>query len=98
MVQEEKEEKSGVGSILSKHHVYIDTCASYASTPHPKLLENTRKQACNLVGHSNAGSCRMDTAREMRAVKKMYKENQQEFNANQSKDEMRELNMFIVPL
>jgi hypothetical protein len=65
MVQEEKEEKSGVHSILSKHLVYINTCASYASTPYPELLKNMRKQACGLFGHSNAGSYRIDTAGEM---------------------------------
>ncbi len=72
MVQDEKEEKLGVCGILSKHHVYIDTCASYASTPYPELLENMRKQARGLVGHSNAGSCGMDTAGEMGAVKQMW--------------------------
>ncbi len=72
MVQEEKEEKSGVRGILLKHHVYINTCASYASTPCPELLENMRKQARGLVGHSNAGSCGVDTAGEMRAIKQMW--------------------------
>jgi hypothetical protein len=72
MVQEEKEEKSGVHGILSKHHVYINMCASYASTPCLELLEKMRKQAHGLVRHSNAGSCGMDTAREMGAVKHMW--------------------------
>jgi hypothetical protein len=72
MVQEEKEEKSGVRGMLSKHHVYIDTCASYASTSYPELMENMRKQAHGLVGHNNAGSCGMDTAGQMGAVKQMW--------------------------
>jgi hypothetical protein len=72
MLQEEKEEKSGVCGILSKHHVYINMCASYASTPYPKILENLRKQACGLVRHSNAGSCGMDTTGETGAVKQMW--------------------------
>ena len=45
VVQEEKKEKSR--GILSKHHVYIDKCTSYVSTPYPELLENMRKHvAC----------------------------------------------------
>jgi hypothetical protein len=47
-------------------------CTSYTSTPYPKLLENMRKQALSLVGHSNAGSCGMDTGREMGAIKQMW--------------------------
>ena len=39
MVQE-----NGLTSILSPHHIYIDTCASYSSTPHPHLLDNLKKQ------------------------------------------------------
>jgi hypothetical protein len=54
MVQEEKKEKSGVQGILSKHHVYIDMCASNSTTPYLNNLENMRKQAQGLVGHSNA--------------------------------------------
>jgi hypothetical protein len=45
----------GVRGILSKHLVYIHTCASYASTPYPELLKNIDKQKRGLVGHSNAG-------------------------------------------
>jgi hypothetical protein len=73
MVQEEKKEKSGVCSILSKYHLCTDMCASYTSTPaYPKLLENMRKQACGLVRHSNAGLCGMNTTGEMGAVKQMW--------------------------
>jgi hypothetical protein len=65
MAQEEKKEKSGVQCILLKHHMYIDTCVSYSSTPYPNLLENMKKQTQGLVGHSNAGLCGMDTTGEM---------------------------------
>ena len=52
----------GVRGILSPHHAYIDTCASYASTPYKELLSNLKKQARGLIGHSNAGSCGMDSS------------------------------------
>ena len=46
----------GVWGILSPYHVYIDTCASYSSTPYKELLLNLKKQARGLIGHSNEGS------------------------------------------
>ena len=55
--------------ILSKYHVYIDTCASYFSTPYPELLKNIEQQKRGLVGHSKAGSCRMDKAGDLGAIK-----------------------------
>ena len=58
--------------ILSKHHVYINTCLSYSSTLYPNLLENMKKQVQGLVGHSNGGLCGMDTAGELRAIKHMW--------------------------
>ena len=33
----------GVRGILSPYHAYIDTCASYSSTPYPELLSNLKK-------------------------------------------------------
>ena len=48
--------------ILSPYHAYIDTCASYSSTPYPELLLNLKKQAHGLIGHSNTGLCRMDSS------------------------------------
>ncbi len=48
--------------ILSPYHAYIDTCASYSSTPYPELLLNLKKQARGLIGHSNAESCGMDSS------------------------------------
>jgi hypothetical protein len=68
----QKSGERGVRGILSKHHVYIDTCASYASTPYPELLKNIDKQRRGLVGHSNAGSCAMDTAGDLGAIKQMW--------------------------
>ena len=62
----------GVCGILSKHHVYIDTCASYASTPYPELLKNIEQQKHGLVGHSNAGSCGMDKAGDLGAIKQVW--------------------------
>jgi hypothetical protein len=49
MQGKEKEEK-GVQDILLKYHLYINTCASYTSTPYHKLLENIEVQECGLVG------------------------------------------------
>ena len=64
--------KQGVRGILSKHHVYIDTCASYASTPYPELLKNIEQQKHDLVGHSNAGSCGMDKVGDLGAIKQVW--------------------------
>jgi hypothetical protein len=44
----------------------------YASTPHKSFLENLRLQEHGIVGHSNAGSCSMDKAGTMGAIKKMW--------------------------
>ena len=54
--------KTGVRGLLSPWHVFIDTCASYASTPNKNFLENVKLQERGLVGHSNACSCDMDRA------------------------------------
>ncbi len=34
----------GVRGILSSHHAFIDTCASYSSTPYKELILNLKKQ------------------------------------------------------
>ncbi len=52
--------------------MYIDTCASYSSTPYPELLKNIEQQKCGLVGHSNAGSCGMDKAGDFGAIKQVW--------------------------
>ena len=57
-----QKQAKGVRGILSPHHAYIDTCASYSSTPYKELLSNLKKQARGLIGHSNAGSCKMDSS------------------------------------
>ena len=49
-----QKQAKGVRGILSPYHAYIDTCASYSSTPYPELLSNLKKQARGLIGHSNA--------------------------------------------
>jgi hypothetical protein len=51
-----QKQAKGVRGILSPYHAYIDTCASYSSTPYPELLSNLKKQARGLIGHSNEGS------------------------------------------
>jgi len=57
-----QKQAKGVHSIYSPYHAYIVTCASFSSTPYPELLLNLKKQACRLIGHSNAGSCGMDSS------------------------------------
>jgi len=61
-----------VQGILSPYHAYIDTCASYSSTPYPELLSNVKKQARGLIGHSNAGSCGMDSSGSLGALKQVW--------------------------
>ena len=68
----QKNEERGVRGILSKHHIYIDTCASYASTPYRDLLKNIESQKRGLVGHSNAGSCGMNETGDLGAIKQMW--------------------------
>jgi hypothetical protein len=71
MQDKEKEEK-GVQGILLKYHLYINTCASYASTPYREHLGNVEVQECGLVGHSNVGLRRMDTIIDMEAIEQMW--------------------------
>jgi hypothetical protein len=61
-----------VQGILSKYHLYINTCASYTCTPYHEHLGNVEVQGGALVGHSNAGSCGMDTTGDMGAIKQMW--------------------------
>jgi hypothetical protein len=63
--------QKGIRGILSPHHVYIDTCATFASTPYPHLLTNLKKEERALMGHSNMGSGGMEKSRQMGAVKQM---------------------------
>jgi hypothetical protein len=61
-----------VQGILSPYHAYINTCASYASTPYLELLLNLKKELCGLIGHSNAGLCRMDSSGLLVALKQVW--------------------------
>ncbi len=70
MQDKEKEEK-GLQALLSKYHLYIDTCSNYANTPYHKHLGNLEGQGHGLVGHSNVGLCGMNTAGHMGAIKQM---------------------------
>jgi len=65
-------QEQGVRGILSEDHVYINTCATYASTPYPELLSNVKKEKRGLIGHTNAGSTRMELAGNLGAVPKMW--------------------------
>ena len=56
----------------SPYHVYIDTCTSYSSTPYLELLSNLKKQARGLIGHSNAGLCRMDSSGSLGALTQVW--------------------------
>ena len=65
-------QEQGVRGILSEDHVYIDSCATYASTPYLELLSNVKKEKRGLIGHTNAGSTGMELARNLGAVPKMW--------------------------
>jgi hypothetical protein len=67
-----KGEMMGVGNILSPYHVYINMCASYASTPYPRIMRHLTMQARGLAGHSNAGSCGMNSSGEINTIKQMW--------------------------
>ncbi len=67
-----QKQAKGVQGIFSPYHAYIDTCASYSSTPYPELLLNLKKQVHGLIGHSNAGSCGMDSSGSLGALKQVW--------------------------
>jgi hypothetical protein len=58
--QRGRSKPTGVRGLLDPDHLYIDTCASYASTPYRELLDNVHKVERGLVGHSNCGSTTMN--------------------------------------
>ncbi len=64
--------KRGIHGILLPHHVYINMCATFASTPYPHLLTNLKKEERALMGHSNMGSGGMEMSGEMGAVNQMW--------------------------
>ncbi len=59
-LQRGKIKPTGVRGLLHPDHLYIDTCASYASTPYRELLDNVREVDRGLVRHSNCGSTSMN--------------------------------------
>ncbi len=64
--------KREIHGILLPHHVYIDTCATFARTLYPHLLTNLKKEEHPLMGHSNMGSGGMEMSGEMGAVNQMW--------------------------
>jgi hypothetical protein len=66
-----QKQAKGVQGILSPYHTYIDTCASYDSTPYPERLSNLKKELRGLISHSNAGSCGMDSSGLLGALKQV---------------------------
>ena len=65
-------QEQGVRGILSEDHVYINTCATYASTKNPELHSNIKKEKRGLIGHTNSGSTGMELAGNLRAAPKMW--------------------------
>jgi len=68
----EEDGRKGYGALLNKWHLFIDTCASYASTTYPEILENLRQQKMCLRGHTNTGSTTIDHAGELGDIKPMW--------------------------
>jgi hypothetical protein len=64
--------KRGIHGILLPHHVCMDTCATFPSTPYPHLLTNLKKEERALMGHSNMGSGGTEMSGEMGAVNQMW--------------------------
>ena len=58
--QRGRHKPTGVRGLLNPHHLYIDTCASYASTPYRDILKDVHEVSRGLVGHSNCGSTTMN--------------------------------------
>jgi len=69
----ERDGRRGCGALLNKWHLFIDTCASYPSTPYEEILENLKKQRTALRGHTkNSGSTIMDQAGDLGDIKQMW--------------------------
>jgi hypothetical protein len=64
-------QNKGAELILLLNHLYIDTCASYPSTPYAHLLDNLMKQLRGLCGYMNSGSTAIDMAGDLGAIKKI---------------------------
>jgi hypothetical protein len=67
-----KREMMEVRNILSPYQVHINPCTSYASTLYPQILRHLTMQASGLVGHSNTGSCGMNSRNELGTLKQMW--------------------------
>ena len=63
---------TGVRGLLNPSHLYIDTCASYASTPYRSLLNDVHEVSRGLVGHSNCGSTTMNEVGNLGKIEGMW--------------------------
>ena len=63
-------QKGDLHGVLNPKHLYIDTCATYASTPYPELLTNINTGRKGLIGHGNAGSTFMKETGDLSKLKK----------------------------
>ena len=70
--QKGRSKPAGVRGLLDPNHLYIDTCASYASTPYRNLLEDIREVRRGLVGHSNCGSTTMNEVGNLGKIEGMW--------------------------
>jgi len=61
-----------VRGVLQPNHLYIDTCASYASTPYRSLFKNMQESDRGLVGHSNCGLTTMTTVGDLGNIRGMW--------------------------
>ena len=70
--QKGRSKPTGVRGLLDPNHLYIDTCASYASTPYRSLLEDVHEVQRGLVGHSNCGSTTMNEVGNLGKIEGMW--------------------------
>jgi hypothetical protein len=70
--QRGRSKPAGVRGLLNQNHLYIDTCASYASTPYRSLLEDVHEVRRGLVGHSNCGSTTMNEMGNLGKIEGMW--------------------------
>ena len=70
-VQRGRSKPAGVQGLLNPNHLYIDTCASYASTLYRSLLQDVHEVSSGLIGHSNCGSTTMNKVGNLRKIEEM---------------------------
>jgi hypothetical protein len=58
--------------VLKPHHLLVDSCASYCSTPYRELLDKIAPQDTGLIGHGNAGSTYMNEAGSIGSLDKVW--------------------------